>query len=306
MTQSADTVGASSLAIQHHYDVDNEFYALWLDRTRTYSCAMYESDDDSLERGQARKLDYIAQSAGAPGARRVLDVGCGWGGLLARMADVHGVEELVGLTLSQKQLDYIQATYGSRFDVRLQPWEAHEPSAPYDAIVSVGAFEHFAKPGASEQARVAGYREFFARCRQWLRPGARMCLQTICYDSADRAQLPEFFRESVFRESDLPRPHELLEAADRLFHLVSVRNDGSHYAKTLLHWRARLWERRREAAALVGDDVVRHYLKYLGLSHVSFHTRSTGLLRVTLARVDSPPEVAESSARPPRSAEVRP
>jgi cyclopropane-fatty-acyl-phospholipid synthase len=283
--------GASSEAIQHHYDVDNEFYALWLDRTRTYSCAMFRAEDgdgdDALEVAQVRKLDYIAEAVHAGGVKRVLDIGCGWGGMLAHLAREFAVEDLVGLTLSQAQQDYVHATHGARFDVRLQPWEGHQPSQRYDAIISVGAFEHFARPDASEQERVAGYRDFFARCHAWLAPGARMYLQTICYDRADRSQFPEFFRDSVFRESDLPRPHEVLAASDRLFHLVELRNDAADYARTLLHWRTRLWARRREAAALVGEDVVRHYLKYLGLSQVSFHTRSTGLLRVTLQRCDA-------------------
>ncbi|MEZ4358933.1 MAG: cyclopropane-fatty-acyl-phospholipid synthase family protein [Kofleriaceae bacterium] len=297
MDHLAEPVGASRAAIQHHYDVDNDFYALWLDETRTYSCAMYEGEGDSLERAQARKLDYIARAAGARGARRVLDIGCGWGGLLTYLAREDDDSELVGLTLSREQRDYVEAVSRGRLDVRLEAWEAHQPSEPYDAIVSVGAFEHFARPDAAEQARVAGYRAFFTRCRQWLRPGGRMYLQTICYDRAERSQFPEFFRESVFPESDLPRPHEVLAAADRRFHLVELRNDAADYARTLLDWRTRLWARRREAAALVGEDVVRHFLKYLALSQVSFHTRTTGLLRLTLARAD------ELLVAPPRGAE---
>lgn len=288
MTHSAHRVGASSEAIQHHYDVGNDFYALWLDHTLTYSCAMYENGDEPLEQAQRRKLDYIATESGSPGAHRVLDIGCGWGGMMAHLADKHQVQALVGLTLSEEQAKYIHATYGSRFDVHQQAWQAHQPSSPYDAIVSVGAFEHFARPDQSDESRVAGYREFFRLCHQWLNPGARLCLQTICYDTADRTQLPAFFRESVFRESDLPRPHEILAAIDGLFHLNRLRNDAADYAKTLLQWRTRLWDRRQDATAIVGEAMVHHYLKYLGLSHLSFHTRSTGLLRITLTRADSP------------------
>lgn len=287
MTSLVHSIGASREAIAHHYDLDNAFYALWLDDTRTYSCAMYDNDEnDTLERAQLRKLDYVARYAGAVGATRVLDIGCGWGGMLARLADKHRAQELVGLTLSQNQLDYIRTTYGSRFDARLEAWQVHQPSAPYDAIVSVGAFEHFARPHTSEQVRIAGYREFFLRCHRWLKPGGRMCLQSICYDTGDRAQLPEFFQTSVFPESDLPRPWEVLAAADRLFHVVKLRNDAAHYVRTLADWRGRLWDQRQEAAAIVGEDAVRHYLKYLGLSQVSFHTRSTGLLRMTFERID--------------------
>jgi cyclopropane-fatty-acyl-phospholipid synthase len=278
--------GASAHAIQRHYDVDNDFYALWLDATRSYSCALFEDSADTLQNAQLRKLDYIAREALAPGSRRVLDIGCGWGGMLERLKHTHGVRETVGLTLSQRQLEYVEARFGDAHTVRLESWHAHEPSELYAAIVSIGAFEHFARPDMSREARVLAYRQFFVRCWQWLEPGAGMCLQTICYDLADRSELSPFFRDWVFPESDLPRVEEILEAVRGLFHLVRLRNDPDHYAETCRRWRRQLRARSTEAAQLVGAAVFENFSKYLALSTLSFQMRKTGLLRITLRRAD--------------------
>lgn len=278
--------GASAQAIQHHYDVDNQFYALWLDSTRSYSCAMFRAESDTLEQAQLCKLDYIASEAGARGAGRVLDIGCGWGGMLNRLKHGFGVKETVGLTLSEQQRRHIEAVFAGQHEVRLESWQAHRPCAPYQAIVSIGAFEHFARPDVSRAERMNGYREFFQSCHDWLEPGASMCLQTISYDLADRSDLSPFFREWVFPESDLPRAEEIHEATRGLFHLARLRNDADHYAETLRRWRARLREERARALRLVDSAVYDNFMKYLALSALSFQTRATGLLRVTLRRAE--------------------
>src|SRR5262249_8376700 len=100
--------GASTAAIQSHYDVGNQFYELWLDPTRSYSCALWDGPDDSLETAQKRKLDYLVEGARAAGTGRVLDVGCGWGGLLHRLVRIHDVKRVTGLTLSQAQADHVR------------------------------------------------------------------------------------------------------------------------------------------------------------------------------------------------------
>ena len=138
--------GASPEQIRHHYDVGNEFYDLWLDETRTYSCALYSDSrtDESLADAQRRKLDYYAAQMRASGVGRVLDVGCGWGSMMRRLVDCHNVSSAVGLTLSPSQVEAVTAIDDPRIEVRLENWIAHDPDARYDAIVSLGAFEHFA------------------------------------------------------------------------------------------------------------------------------------------------------------------
>src|SRR5437660_2169821 len=174
--------GASTEAIQYHYDVSNEFYQLWLDPTMTYSGALYEPGD-TLETAQLRKIDYHIDQARAAGAKRVLDVGCGWGGLLRRLAETHGVGEAVGLSLSQAQVEWGRRIAPSNVDLRIENWSDHEPAALYDGIISIGAFEHFARLESTDAERIASYRSFFARCRDWLKPHGRISLQTFAYGS---------------------------------------------------------------------------------------------------------------------------
>jgi cyclopropane-fatty-acyl-phospholipid synthase len=274
--------GASPEAIQAHYDVGNGFYRLWLDPTLTYSCALWAGDDDTLEAAQHRKLDYIAGPALARGAEHVLDIGCGWGSLLAHLS-ANGVGDLVGLTLSQKQLDHVAALGLPGAEVRLESWRDHTPGRAYDAIVSVGAFEHFADLGLSESERLATYRAFFAACHRWLRPGAPLALQTIAYGPVPATTGREMFLE-IFPESDLPRPHEIFAAFDGLFEVTEMRNDREHYLRTLRAWHRNLREHRAEALAEVGRETLAFYTRYLAIAALMFSGRHAVLLRLKMTR----------------------
>src|SRR5215467_9243522 len=157
-----DGEGASVHAIQAHYDVSNDFYRLWLDPTMTYSCALW-SAGDTLESAQLRKLDFHIRQARAVGARRVLDIGCGWGSMLFRLVNSHDVSFAVGLTLSEAQRSQVGKRGDPRTEVRLESWEEHESDEPYDAILSIGALEHFVRPSLSSEERVKVYRSFFGK-----------------------------------------------------------------------------------------------------------------------------------------------
>jgi cyclopropane-fatty-acyl-phospholipid synthase len=284
----ASTAGASAAAIRHHYDAGTAFYALWLDPTMCYSCALWEGADDTLEAAQVRKLEHHIAQAGAQAARRVLDVGCGWGGLLRRLVDVHGVGHAVGLTLSEDQARHVAAFGDPRIEVRLERWERHVPEAPYDAVVSIGAFEHFARPELDEGGKLTAYRRFFERCHAWLRPGGRLSLQTIVYGDAERADLSPFFAREIFPESDLPHLHDLVRACHGLFEVRALRNEREHYERTVEAWRRTLGERRAAAVALVGEQQVARYEHYFKLVTIGFHVGTMGLARVALRRIDRP------------------
>jgi cyclopropane-fatty-acyl-phospholipid synthase len=284
MTDAAEraSAGASPEAIQAHYDVGNRFYRLWLDPTLTYSCALWAGEDDTLEAAQRRKLDYIAEPALKRGAKRVLDIGSGWGSLLQRLNE-GGVEEAVGLTLSEQQRDHVAALATPGVEVRLESWRDHRPERPYDAIVSVGAFEHFVDPDLSESGRLAVYREFFEACHGWLAPGAPLVLQTIAYGPVAALRGRELFFD-YFPESDLPRPFEIFKASEDLFEVNELRNDREHYVRTLKAWHRNLRSRRTEAVAEVGHEKVEFYKRYLGVSTVMFDARITVLLRLKMTR----------------------
>lgn len=274
--------GASPEAIQAHYDVGNRFYRLWLDPTLTYSCALWGGEDDTLEAAQRRKLDYIAGPALARGAQHVLDVGCGWGSLLRRLS-AGGVGDLVGLTLSQQQFDHVTALALPGAEIRLESWRDHRPTRPYDGVVSVGAFEHFADLGLNEAERLATYRAFFAACHAWLEPGAPLVLQTIAHGPVPAASGREMFLE-IFPESDLPRPHEIFAASDGLFEVTELRNDREHYIRTLRAWHRNLREHRAEALAEVGRETLAFYTRYLAIAALMFTGRHAVLLRLKMSR----------------------
>ena len=157
------TGGSSPAAIQQHYDIGNNFYRLWLDPTLSYSCALWAKDerDDRLAEAQVRKLDYHADQARVTAGACVLDVGCGWGALLKRLVEVHNAGQAVGITLSKAQADWAASFRDPRIGVYLESWTDHAPANPYDAIISIGAFEHFARPDWGDTEKENAYRAFF-------------------------------------------------------------------------------------------------------------------------------------------------
>jgi cyclopropane-fatty-acyl-phospholipid synthase len=274
--------GASAEAIRSHYDVSDDFYRLWLGPEMVYSAALF-ADGDDLDSAQIRKLDHHIDAANARGAGRVLDVGCGWGALLKRLTTSAGVDQAVGLTLSSSQAAWARAMHLPGVEVREESWRDHNPDRPYDAIVSIGAFEHFARTGLSPEEKLRSYRDFFDFCHRNLPVGGALSLQTIAYIGAGY-ELPPFIAEEVFPESELPLTWEPIAAADRGFELVAFRNDREHYDRTLTQWYRNLQARRSEAVAIAGEATVAHYERYLKISAMSFRTASICLLRMSFVK----------------------
>ena len=293
--------GASAAAIRAHYDIGNDFYRLWLDETMTYSAAMWrdERDTGSLADAQRRKVAWHLRHSEADRVEAVLDIGCGWGSLLRAAATMRAegaprLARATGLTLSDAQAELARQAMarvapgaGSpppQVDIRLESWVDHDPVEPYGAIVSIGAFEHFTKPQDDPAAKIAIYRDFFSRCRGWLKPDGRMTLQTIAYGdpNPNAAAIP--FMAEIFPDSDLPRLGAVLEATDGLFEVERVRNDRVDYARTCDAWANNLRVRRAEAVALVGTAQTRRYERYLKLSGWGFWSNHLHLLRFRLKR----------------------
>lgn len=277
--------GASPEAIAFHYDVGTDFYRLWLDPTLTYSAAMWDaSSAGDLSAAQRRKLRYAVAESGADSARRVLDVGCGWGSLLAAAVN-SGAEHAFGLTLSSAQAEHVRALGDARIGVAYTSYREYTPDAPYDALCCIGAIEHFSRPEHNDAERLAVYRDFFAWCHRALAPGARMYLQFFGYGAAERERAPSFLHE-VFPESEMPRLWEICQALDRWFEVRCVRNDREDYVRTLNAWRENLRRNRDAATMAVSPEIVAHYMKFLGVAAIGLHVGATGLYRLSLRRLD--------------------
>jgi len=284
MTASSD-YGGSARAIRQHYDAPDAFWRLMLGPTMTYSGALYAPGDD-LDAAQRRKIEWhLEQAGGRRGA--LLDVGCGWGTLLDVAAESPLLERAVGLTLSETQLACVRAKARPKIDVRMESWTRFAPDAPFDAVISVGALEHFAKPTDSQEAKIAVYRDFFERCRSWLKPTGRMSLQTIAFGAMVRSEASAFMNDVIFPESDLPALEDVVVAAKGIFEIVEVRNDRLHYADTYDAWAGNLRARRAEAISIVGEEHVRTFERYLKLSSVGFRMGKMWLLRFALRPIVS-------------------
>jgi cyclopropane-fatty-acyl-phospholipid synthase len=251
---------------------------------------MWEDPDDDLERAQRRKLDFHVDQARAAGAARVLDVGCGWGAMLMHLVGSYGVKHAVGLTLSDAQAEYLQGIAPNNVEVWVRNWSDFEPAAPFDAIISVGAFEHFARQGLSADEQIEAYRRFFRSCRNWLKPGGRLSLQTIAYGDIprDRPLRDRFIVDQVFPDSELPRLADIARAAEMELEIEKVRNDRDDYVKTLRAWLDRLRTRRADAIAASSEEVVARCERYLRMFAHSMELGAFTLLRLTMRRIDLP------------------
>lgn len=282
MPTSTQQIGASPEAIRRHYDLSEEFFRLVLGPDMVYSCALFEGKDD-LATAQQRKLDYHIAGAGAGGAERVLDVGCGWGALLKRLVDRAGAKHALGLTLSRSQANWIRQVSCPQIEVREESWRQHRPDKRYDAIISIGAFEHFVHRGLSPAEKLGAYRDFFEFCDRVLVSRGRLSLQTIAFTAPTEA-VSDLIAERIFPESDLPLIWEPVAAAEGRFELLTLRNDREHYFRTLRLWDRNLNESWDQAVALVGREAAGDFRQYLRLAAATFQRGLTSLLRMTFMK----------------------
>jgi cyclopropane-fatty-acyl-phospholipid synthase len=290
------TWGGTRSAIQFHYDIGNDFYALWLDSTRTYSCGLWGQGDDrdDLHAAQIRKMDFHLAGACADQAKRVLDIGCGWGSLLVRAHEKYGVERGIGLTLSDAQADHIEGLRLPYVEVHRESWTEHAPVERYDGIVSIGAFEHFAAPSDSPDRRIAIYRNFFDTCAGWLTREGRLSLQTIAYGTMRPKEASQFMQTAIFPDSELPCLEDIVAASRESFEIELLRNDRRDYMRTCELWLRGLRANRDRALSLVGEEVVARYEHYLKLCSVGFGMGRIALFRILMRPIRKSPSAKAS------------
>ena len=267
-------------AISSHYDVSNDFYALWLDQRRVYSCAYFKNPDDSLETAQAQKLDHICRKLMLKPGERFLDIGCGWGGLILWAAEHYGVSS-VGITISQNQFDYVTEYVrthglGEKVEVRLMDYRDLPDTEPFDKIASVGMFEHVG---------VRNLPVYFRKINQLLKPGGLVMNHGITSVTFDNQTMDDenrrFIDKYVFPDGELTHISKVLEIMSREgLECCDVENLRVHYAKTLWHWVDRLEANQDKALEMVGEKKYRIWRVYMAGFAVAFERNWDALHQV--------------------------
>jgi cyclopropane-fatty-acyl-phospholipid synthase len=256
--------------IAHHYDVSNAFYRMWLDRRMVYSCAYFQTADDSIDDAQAQKLDHICRKLRLAPGERFLDIGCGWGALIFWAAEHYGVNA-TGITLSQNQFEHVAGEIearGLRDRVRVELRDYLDlPDEPmFEKIASVGMFEHVGPQN---------YDRYFGKIRNLLVPGGFVLNHGITQNDPSRRALGsgigEFVEEYVFPGGSLAHVSRVMEGIARQgLEVVDAEALREHYAKTLWYWVERLEANADAARSEVGEEKYRIWRIYMAGSAHAF------------------------------------
>ncbi|MDR6636101.1 cyclopropane-fatty-acyl-phospholipid synthase [Phyllobacterium sp. 1468] len=268
--------GRSKRNVAHHYDLDGRLYELFLDEDRQYSCAYFEHPDQSLEEAQLAKKRHLAAKLLLEPHQRVLDIGCGWGGLARHIAASVTNGEVVGVTLSEEQLAYARSSLDQmdgRVSFELQDYR--DLKGRFDRIVSVGMFEHV---GA------ASYATFFKTCARLLDDHGVMALHTIGCSSTPGFTTP-WLNKYIFPGGYIPTLSEIVPHIEKAGLIVTdVEVLRLHYASTLKIWRERFMAKREAAKALYDERFCRMWEFYLAAAETAFRYEDLVVFQIQIAK----------------------
>jgi cyclopropane-fatty-acyl-phospholipid synthase len=282
-------------AISHHYDVSNEFYRIVLGPSLTYSCAVFDALEDSLEQAQENKHELICTKLNLEPGMRLLDVGCGWGGMVLHAVKHHGVTA-VGVTISQNQADLaekrvVDAGLTGSIDIRRQDYRDVDDE-PFDAISSIGMFEHVG---------LKRLEQYFAKMANLLTPGGRIVNHAISRAEPGRRHIihrRNFIERYVFPDGELHEVGSIVTALqDGGLEVRHVENLREHYALTLRRWVANLEENWDSAVSEVGEARAKIWRLYMAASAVNFEDNHLHVDQVVAVRTPSS-GMASVSLRP--------
>lgn len=265
-------------AIAFHYDLSNDFYALWLGETMVYSCAYFESDEFSLEQAQQAKLDHICRKLRLVAGDRLLDIGCGWGALVMHAARHYGVQAH-GVTLSERQFELAtqrvkEAGLQDRVTLALQDYRDIEGRHCFDKVASVGMFEHVG---------LKNLPVYFNTVLRLLKPDGEFLNHGITHDEDGwgEALSSRFINRYVFPDGELDTVSNILQVMEQSgFEIVDVEGLRRHYAKTLRHWVQRLEAQRGRALEYVNEATYRVWRLYMAASALEFESSELGVYQI--------------------------
>jgi cyclopropane-fatty-acyl-phospholipid synthase len=265
-------------AIHFHYDVSNEFYALWLDRSLVYSCAYFETPETDLDSAQKAKLEHICRKLSLKAGEKFLDVGCGWGALVIHAAQHYGVRAH-GVTLSAQQLEVArkriaQAGLADRVRVDLLDYRDLTGESIYDKVASVGMFEHVG---------LKNLPVYFSTVNRVLKPHGLFLNHGITHDSDgwQKTLATEFMNRYVFPDAQLDNISNIQRAMERAhFEIADVEALRPHYALTLRHWVAGLERNHARALQHVDEATYRVWRLYMAACALEFESGRVGVYQV--------------------------
>jgi len=280
------------LAVQYHYDVGNDFYSLWLDRNMQYSCGYFPTGAEDLDTAQEHKMEHICRKLRLRHGERLLDIGCGWGGLARYAASKYGVNVL-GVTLSKNQKAYgdeqiVRAGLQERVTVELKDYRDLDNES-FDKVVSVGMFEHVGRSHLPE---------YFAQVHRLLKPGGLFLNHGISRRSATKADEQSFIAKHIFGRGSFQQKYifpdgELtpisevnMMAEDAGFEVRNVENLREHYALTLRNWVNRLADRREEAIKVSDEVTCRTWRLYMSASVYGFESGNINVNQTLLSKMN--------------------
>src|SRR3954451_6558848 len=277
----AHTKNRDAAAISHHYDVSNTFYEWVLGPSMAYTCAVYPTADATLEQAQEEKFDLVCRKLGLEPGMRLLDVGCGWGGMAMHAARNYGVN-VIAVTLSRQQAEWGQkavaeAGLSDQVDIRFQDYR-DVPESGFDRISSIGLTEHIGI------AQLSSYTVFLAGK---LKPGARLLNHCITRpdDHSKAISRRGFIGRYVFPDGELPGVGRLVREFQAAgLELQHEENLRLHYAKTLHAWCDNLDAHWDEAIEEVGQATARVWATYLAGSRLGFERNDIQLHQLLLTR----------------------
>tara|TARA_R110002110_G_scaffold167482_1_gene368525 strand:- start:75831 stop:77153 length:1323 start_codon:yes stop_codon:yes gene_type:complete len=272
-------------SISHHYDVHNDFYSLFLDTEMVYSCAYFSSEDQSLADAQRDKLDYICRKLRLKEGQKLLDIGCGWGGLAFWAARHYGVE-VHGITLSQEQYDFAVARskelgLDGQVSFELRDYRDMDADEQYDRIVSVGMFEHIG---------IDNFPLYFRTVMRLLKPEGLFLNHGITNDTGwQDTPSTRFINKYIFPDGELARVSDVTAAMEKeSFEILDTEALRPHYALTLRHWINKLEWNRKQAIDIAGEATYRLWLLYMAGSAHYFTLGSTGLYQILACKSRQP------------------
>lgn len=283
--------GRDAAAVRAHYDVGNDFYAPWLDRRMVYSCAYFPTGAEDLDAAQRAKLDHLCRKLRLRPGERLLDIGCGWGGLVQHAAAHHGAEVL-GITLSERQAELARARaaaagLGDRCRIEVRDYRDFPAGMTFDKAVSLGMFEHVGR---------ANLPAYFAAAYRLTKPGGLFLNHGIVDLGAahtgvrrwvaDKIWQPaSFIQRHVFPDSELVASWEALRHAEVAgFETRDVESLREHYALTLRHWVRRLEAHHAEAVRATDEQTYRVWRLYMAACAQAFAAGRVGVIQTLLNR----------------------